>query len=63
MNRHPSAKEHCRKATPYNAQQASAVVKVIARHRCALIVGGWDGQGPGREEVNEEEEKHCRLAP
>jgi hypothetical protein len=63
MNRHPSAKEHCRKATPYNTQQASIVVEVIARCRYALIIRSWDGQGPRREEVDEEEEKHCGLVP
>ncbi len=63
MNRHPSTKEHRRKATPYNTQHTSTVVEVIARCRYALIVHGWDGQSPRREEVDEEEEKHCGLTP
>ena len=50
-------------ATPYNTQQGSTVINVIARRRHILVVRGWDGQGPGREEVDEEEEKHCKLAP
>jgi hypothetical protein len=63
MNRRPSAKEHCRKATPYNTQHTSTVVEVIARCRYALIVRSRDGQGPRREEVDEEEEKHYGLVP
>jgi hypothetical protein len=63
MDRHPGTKKHCRKATPYNTQQGSTVINVIARRRHILVVRGWDGQGPGREEVDEEEEKHCKLAP
>ena len=62
MNRDPCTKKHCRKATPYDTQQASTMVKVIARCRCAFIVRGWDRAGPRREEVDEEE-KHRKLAP
>jgi len=60
MDCHPGAKEHCRKATPYNTQQGSTVVKVIAGRRHAFVIRGRDGQGPRGEEVDEEE-KHCSL--
>ena len=54
MNCDPSAEKHCGKATPYDTQQASTMVKVIARCRCGLIVRGWDRAGRRREEVDEE---------
>jgi len=62
MNRHPGAEKHCGKATPYDTQQTSTMVKVIARCRCGFIVRGWDRASRRREEVDEEE-KHCKLMP
>ena len=58
MDRHPRAQEDCGDAAPYNAQQRSTVINILALGRCARFIDSWKRQGPRREQVDEEEEEH-----
>jgi hypothetical protein len=56
MQRHPRAEKYGGDTAPNNIFERSAVVYVVTCSGDFTILDLWDGHGPNREQVQEEEE-------